>query len=141
MLLPTVTWGTLRRTREKLEGTSWTTSTDRLSDPDTMQASLDKLDDEPVYRFDPRKNYTPGPVEYYLTAAKGFAISLARHDADAGTVTYRQRGRWTAQAPSPVPVSGTIHVTEDAVQLWDQRRGRISVRAFVNTNLDKPYGA
>lgn len=116
-----------------------TSSVDQLSDPDMLQASLDKLDDEPVYRYDPRKTYAAGPIEYYLTVANGYVISLAKHDSVNGTVEYRDSGEWTSEVPLTVPVSGTVHVTERSVGLWDERRGRISVRAFINTNLDVPF--
>lgn len=140
MMLRGTTWGDLRSIRAEMELTPYEMSSiDHLSDPDLLAQSLDKLDDEPYFCWDPREDYVPGPVEYFLTAARGYAVSLARHDSVLGTVEYRHDGGWVAQVPVDPPVAGVIHVTEGAVGIWDRFNGQASVRAFDNANLDKPY--
>lgn len=81
----------------------------------------------------------PSDVKYYLTGANGHAIRLTKTDVSAGTSVYRRDGAWVANDNTQIPAdAGTAHVTEDAVDIWDRFRGKASVRAFANTNLDNP---
>ncbi|WP_449372001.1 hypothetical protein [Arthrobacter psychrolactophilus] len=64
---------------------------------------------------------------------------MAMHDSVYGTVECRDGSQWASEAPRPVLVYGTVHVTESSVGLWDRRSGWISVLAFIRTNLDVPF--
>lgn len=100
---------------------------------------MEYLDDEPYFSYDARKHYVPSAVKYYLTGANGRAIRLTKKDESAGSSVYRLDGEWVAHDHLDVPAdAGTAHVTENAVDVWDRFKGKASVRAFANTNLDIP---
>ncbi|WP_146073125.1 hypothetical protein [Arthrobacter sp. N199823] len=114
-------------------------SIDHLALEGALDSSMEYLDDEPYFSYDARKHYVPSAVKYYLTGANGRAIRLTKKDESAGISVYRLDGEWVAHDHLDVPAdAGTAHVTENAVDVWDRFKGKASVRAFANTNLDNP---
>ncbi|ALO67939.1 hypothetical protein AS189_17420 [Arthrobacter alpinus] len=100
---------------------------------------MEHLDDEPYFSYDARQHYVPSEVKHYLTGANGRAIRLTKTDESAGTSLYRRDGEWVPNDHLDVPAdAGTAHVTENAVEVWESFKGKASVRAFSNTNLDIP---
>ena len=141
MWMMNATWGDLRSVRREYALTPFMTSSiDHLDSPKALNSSMEHLDDEPVYRYDPRKHYEPSDVKYYLTGANGRALRLTKTDESIGTSVYRRDGAWVANDNTQIPAdAGMAHVTDEAVDVWDRFKGSASVRAFANTNLDLEF--